>query len=111
VGLHPVTNVPLGIVADVKTRDARSKAHDSFDAIWKQGILSRKRAYSWLSKQMGTTPELTHIGMFDIEACQRVCEISDAFVRENLQDRSKAYNRPLKRSDRSHTNNPIAAIA
>ncbi len=62
VGLHPVTNVPLGVVADVKTRNARSKAHDAFDAIWKQGILSRKRAYFWLSEQMVTTPEMTHIG-------------------------------------------------
>lgn len=82
VGCHMLTDKPLGSPAGKETRDARMLAHAEFDAIWKAHVAqgrekgkARSSAYRWLSEQLGTAPEDTHIGMFDAATARRVVEV------------------------------------
>ena len=36
VGTHPFTNIPLGPLSDLETKELRQKAHDLFDELWKK---------------------------------------------------------------------------
>lgn len=81
VGCHPGTDKTLGRLANAELRRAKSAAHAAFDPLWKQGNLTRAQAYAWLGKQMGLTPEQTHIGMFDVEQAVRVVELCRATLK------------------------------
>lgn len=72
VGTHKGTIIPLGRLADETLRKAKSQAHRVFDRIWRENHLSRPQAYAWLSRQLGLTPAMTHIGMFTVAQCQEV---------------------------------------
>lgn len=72
VGVHKGTDVPLGRLADAELRKAKMAAHAAFDVIWRRRRTTRKKAYKWLSEQMGLPAEKTHIGMFDVAQCERV---------------------------------------
>lgn len=43
-------------------------------------MMSRTEAYSWLSKQIGTPIEMTHVGMYDEGQCKRVIRSSKEFL-------------------------------
>jgi hypothetical protein len=43
----------------------------------------QKKAYRWLSEQLDTPLEYTHIGMFETDMCEKVIELSDKFLMEN----------------------------
>lgn len=75
VGVHKGTKTPLGRLADAKLRYYKKAAHAAFDPIWRGRKTSRRRAYHWLSLQMGLPEEKTHIGMFDVEQCKQVIAI------------------------------------
>ena len=72
VGCHPNSFTPLGRLADAKLRKMKSAAHAAFDPIWKSGRMSRADAYAWLAEQIGVARQNCHIGMFDVDQCQRV---------------------------------------
>jgi hypothetical protein len=72
VGCHPNTDTPLGRLADIELREAKMRAHAVFDPIWKGGDMKRGEAYGWLAKQLGIKKQECHIGMFDVETCERV---------------------------------------
>ncbi|WP_369788361.1 zinc-finger-containing protein [Rouxiella sp. WC2420] len=73
VGCHKDSNgVPLGRLANAELRAAKSKAHAAFDPIWKGRTMSRKNAYGWLATELGILAKDCHIGMFNIEMCERV---------------------------------------
>lgn len=80
VGCHEGTIVPLGRPAGRATREARKRAHDAFDPLWKkpdrrtEAPMSRHRAYEMLALQLGLTRDTCHIGMMDVEMCKRVVE-------------------------------------
>jgi len=76
VGVHKGTDQPLGRLADAKLRKWKMAAHAAFDPIWKSGVMTRKAAYKMLSARMGIPEAKTHIGMFDVEQCKKVIEIS-----------------------------------
>ena len=71
VGVHKGTDIPLGRLADEELRKYKKLAHAAFDPIWRRGLSTRRKAYSWLSEQMGIPEEKTHIGMFDVEQCKQ----------------------------------------
>lgn len=75
VNCHKTGPVPMGTPADKATRDARRRAHDVFDQLWKSRTLTRWGAYMWLSQQMGLPQDKTHIGMFDAQQCDRVVQL------------------------------------
>lgn len=73
--------------ADYSTRQARIKAHDLFDQIWKSGTLKRKNAYKKLACFLEIPIEKTHIATFDQEQCQRTIEFAEQFLTQQaLQD-------------------------
>lgn len=77
VGVHKGTDRPLGRLADAQLREWKKAAHAAFDPLWQFGEFRHRRndAYRWLAEQMGLPVEETHIGMFDVEQCQRVIQI------------------------------------
>ena len=52
VRCHNNSPLPMGKMADGKTRRLRKKAHFVFDKIWKQRILNRREAYAWLAREL-----------------------------------------------------------
>ena len=70
--------------ADQETRNARKKAHTAFDFLWKGQKSKRGYYYGQLKEYLGIEPKDNHIGMFDIEMCNKVIQ----FVKEQKgQDR------------------------
>lgn len=80
VGCHDGTEHPLGRLANAELREAKKQAHAAFDPIWKRGYMKRKDAYFWLSRQLGLKYSETHIGMFDVETCQKTVQLSEELV-------------------------------
>ena len=78
---HKTGPVPMGIPADKATREARQRAHDAFDPIWKSRTLTRWEAYLWLSKKMGLPQDKTHIGMFDAQQCAQVVQLCKTLLK------------------------------
>ena len=79
VGCHKPTRYnnfsktePLGRLANAQLRRAKSDAHKTFDQIWKTGCKTRTDAYVWLAAQLGICPDECHIGMFDVDMCNKV---------------------------------------
>lgn len=80
VGCYNGTTRSLGRLANSELRALKKEAHDAFDKIWRNGMMCRTDAYSWLSEQIGTPLEVTHIGMFDVENCKKVIQISNEYL-------------------------------
>lgn len=91
VGCHDGTFQPLGRLADAELREAKKAAHAAFDPIWKARFaaksaidpsykkgMARGGRYRELAKVMGIDKRDCHIGMFDVEQCQRVVEICES---------------------------------
>lgn len=70
VGIHPDTNIPLGTLADAKTRKARKEAKDVFTAWYKTIRIDRGRAYQLLANALKLPKEECHFGWFDVDACE-----------------------------------------
>lgn len=85
VGSHP-DGTPKGTPADSETRNARRKAHDAFDPLWrkelftKSSFASRSDAYKWLSAEMGV--QEAHIGHMTATEALRVVEIVKTYKAE-----------------------------
>lgn len=71
VGCHKGTSVPLGRLADSELRRAKSRAHLAFDHLWRDKHMSRTAAYLWLAETLNIPRVECHIGMFDLNLCQR----------------------------------------
>lgn len=75
VGTHRKTGEPFGGLANAGLRAFRKSAHASFDPPWRETSINRHQAYAWLAEQMGIPREHCHIGMFDVEMCEKAIEI------------------------------------
>lgn len=75
VGMHPFTNIPLGTLADRATREARKHCKKPFEAIWRNGQMSRTEAYTWLAGELGIPVDECHFGWFDISQCEQAQQI------------------------------------
>jgi hypothetical protein len=80
VGLHPDTDLPLGTLADKRTRDARNACKKTFERIFKERHMNRTKAYAWLAGKMGLSVADCHFGLFEPEQCQA----AEAFSRQYL---------------------------
>ncbi|WP_299022363.1 zinc-finger-containing protein [uncultured Photobacterium sp.] len=78
VGMHPSTRIPLGTLADAKTRTARRTAKEQFLQWAKQRGYSRTRSYQMLSSMLDIKLNRTHFGWFDADTCKRVMSMLDA---------------------------------
>mgnify|MGYP001024368657 FL=1 len=75
VGVHPGTNIAKGTLADKQLRFKRIQAHQTFDQIWKNHILSKSDAYRWIADKFCLTAKEAHIGEFDLYMCEQlICE-------------------------------------
>jgi hypothetical protein len=80
VGVHKGTDRPFGTLANRATREARKKAHATFDPIWKNRLLKRKEAYALLADKLGV--EEIHIGESDVDTCEKIITASRKIWRE-----------------------------
>lgn len=71
VGCHKGTRKPLGRLANANLRRAKMATHRAFDPLWKEGDWTRSQAYAWLAEKLGIATEVCHIGMFDLNDCER----------------------------------------
>lgn len=85
VGCHAGTIKPLGRLANAELRKAKMAAHAAFDPIWKTCIMKCGSAYAWLSDKLGINKENCHIGMFNVELCERVVEACTSTPPQNEQ--------------------------
>lgn len=69
VGCHENTKRPLGTMANAELREWRMKTHAAIDPLWKEGKMTRKQVYSFLSQSLGRE---IHVGESDIEMCQKI---------------------------------------
>lgn len=76
VGVKPGTTLPNGTLANKSLRQKRIQAHQVFDQIWLQGILTRNQAYLWASDKLGVPMREMHIGSFDIYRCNQLIQES-----------------------------------
>lgn len=86
VGCHRGTTKPLGRLANAELRQAKQDAHVAFDRLWRAttpaGSFDRNGAYKWLAQQLGINRNDCHIGMMNVEQCQRVVQICEAQVQD-----------------------------
>ena len=85
VGTHSNSdnNKPLGRLANADLRRAKTAAHAAFDPLWKEGYMSRTKAYAWLARRLHIHIQKCHIGMFDLDTCYRVIR----HAKQRLKDR------------------------
>lgn len=72
VGLHPDTDLPLGLMAGRETIAARKEAK----ALFQRLVLckhnrDRGAGYAWLAGAMGIPPSVCHFAMFDQDKAER----------------------------------------
>lgn len=67
---------------DGRANSYRKEAHDWFDKIWRQGIMTRSEAYEWLSVQLGVPKGDCHMGMMSRADCEKVIAASKALLSE-----------------------------
>lgn len=69
VGVFKNSEVPKGTLANSELRNKRILAHRAFDAIWKQGIMTRGQTYQWMQHKFSLTKQQAHIGNFSDYMC------------------------------------------
>ena len=74
VGLHTTTDIPLGTLADERTRDARTTYKPFFNSIWQKGFMTRTEAYKELAHYLGISKSECHWGLFDVDRCKKAHE-------------------------------------
>lgn len=84
-GCYTETTKALRRLADEELHKTMMRAHHYLDQLWKDRRLRRYSTYTWLSKQLGIPRELTHVGMSDIEQCERIAEICrERFIKKRM---------------------------
>lgn len=104
VGCHPNTYSPLGRLADKTTRHLRAKAHESFDVLWRSGLMKRSDAYRWLARELEIDGEACHISLLTQDQLRITTERAAKYFaeREGIIDRrkDKKRERSIKRISR-----------
>ncbi len=76
VGLHPDTDLPLGLMAGRATVSARKDAKGVFQRLTRERFGNdRNAAYAWLAKALGIAPSICHFGMFGQEQAERAGQV------------------------------------
>ncbi len=58
-------------------RSLRIKAHEALDPLWSTKLMTRNEVYTWLSEALDKPSEACHIGLFDINTCVKVIDLSE----------------------------------
>lgn len=78
VGCHQDTDNPLGRLANAELRAAKMKAHAAFDPNWQSRKMARVHAYRLLANNLRIPVDDCHIGLFDVQTCNKVVDICTA---------------------------------
>ncbi len=70
-GCHKGQGRPRGTLANEELRQLRRKVHWLFDPMWKNTGIKREDGYVWLARKLNIPLQCCHIGLFDVELCQR----------------------------------------
>lgn len=78
----------LGSLANGRLRKRRMLAHKYFDPIWKAvqakynvpKHVARNTTYKWLASELELDVKYCHIGMFDLEMCDKVINLCKTYV-------------------------------
>lgn len=81
VGLHPDTDLPLGTLADARTREARKVNKGAFHDLLRARNWKRTEGYAWLAERLGIPVEQCHWGWFDADRA----ELAGAICTEELE--------------------------
>ena len=90
VGCHKGTDKPLGRLANAELRKWKMRAHAAFDLLWKGRFMRRWQAYAWLASELDIPSEKCHIGMMDIDMCQKVIDVTLNFLRKEHEAKVKS---------------------
>lgn len=106
VGCHPNTRIPLGRMANRKTRALRAKAHASFDKLWRGGYMTRDQSYTWLANQLNIEPSECHMSQLSDENLRKAQKLSDQYLETHgktlIRRQKKKANRDNERHEREH---------
>lgn len=69
---HKGSTAPTGYLANKHTRQLRIKAHDAFDPLWIDRLITRDEAYDWLARQLNLERKDAHIGRLSDEQLNRI---------------------------------------
>jgi hypothetical protein len=81
-------------MAGRKTRELRKKAHFVFDRLWQERLMSRDKAYLWLSVALGINRNETHISWLTNDQLHTAIKVSEEFYENSAEAlrRRKAKN-------------------
>ena len=88
VGLHPHTDIPLGLLADKRLREARRRNKKSFHALMHSAGIDRTSAYRWLACKMGIERKQCHWGWFNADQCREAGEICRKELRRMTKEKT-----------------------
>ena len=84
VGVFRNTGIPKGTLADSELRNKRIRTHRMFDAIWRQGIMTRGQTYQWMQHKFSLTKQQAHIGYFSDYMCEELMLACQEVLDNNL---------------------------
>ena len=84
VGVHENTLLPKGSLANGDLRNKRIKTHKIFDAIWKNGIMTKAEAYRWMQYKFSLTSQQAHIGFFSEYMCDQLIQECEKTLQNNM---------------------------
>jgi hypothetical protein len=79
VGTHD-DGTSLGRLSNHVHRIKKKKTHEAFDALWRNGDLSRDIAYEKLADYLGLHRELCHIGYMSIDTLEKAYQWSGEMI-------------------------------
>jgi hypothetical protein len=62
--------------------EARARAHVAFDALWREGHMTKAEAYVWLSSMLRLPRAEAHIGRLCAEQCDRLVALAGAKLKK-----------------------------
>lgn len=106
VTCHDGTETPVGYMAGRKTRTLRKKAHIVFDRLWQERLMTRNKAYLWLSVALKINRTEAHISWLTDEQLYRTIEVSEEFYNNSadvlLKRKAKNEDKRKKRHARQN---------
>jgi hypothetical protein len=86
---------------DEETHKARQTAHEVFDRLWKDGLMSRSRAYARLSHMLGITPEQCHMKVMTKRVALQVPDAVEKIRQSVIYARARQSARDKEAARRS----------
>ncbi len=80
VGCYKGTDQPMGKVANTVLRLKRQETHQVFDRFWKGCGWTRSAAYRWLAGELRLPVGEAHIGMMEMDDCEKVIRLCRDYV-------------------------------